>query len=293
MISIRKLIARFYDPLVNIYVGNVQIKSPLSHPLYHILRGFKQFGFNTTRIASTIGEKYRDFNIIDIGANIGDTVAFIRNELPAEVLCIEGDDFYFKILEENSKTLKGVSLFKGIVGSASGPGNVQIKRERGTGYIETSATPVKQMSLDDILQANPAFANAKLFKIDTDGYDSLIIKGAANYLQRAKPVVFFEYDPFLLEKNDQQYNAIFDLFRANGYKYALFYMSYGDFIAGIDITDERLLQHMLHYFTGRQGAFYGDLCVIHESDKDIFTSLCDKEIAHFKKYRNYNWSPVK
>jgi FkbM family methyltransferase len=288
MISIRKIIARFYDPIVDVQVGNVKIKSPLSHPLYHVLRGIKQFGWNTTRIASTIGEKYKDFTIIDIGANIGDTVAFIRNEVPAEVLCIEGDDFYFKILEQNSKTLKGVSLHKGIVGSSSQSGNLQIKRERGTGWVETSATPVKQMSLDDILQLNPTFANAKLFKIDTDGYDSLIIKGAANYLQRAKPVIFLEYDPFLLEKNDKQYNAIFDLFKTNGYKYALFYMSYGDFIAGIDITDDRLLQHMLHYFEGRRGDFYCDLCVIHESDKDIFTSLCDKEIAHFKKFRNYN-----
>ena len=287
MISIRKLIAQFYDPIVDVQVGNVKIKSPLSHPLYHVLRGIKQFGWNTTRIASTIGEKYKDFTIIDIGANIGDTVAFIRNEVQAEVLCIEADDFYFKILEENSKTLKGVSLYKGIVGSSSQPGNVQIKRERGTGWVETSATPVKQMSLDDILAIHPAFSNAKLFKIDTDGYDSFIIKGAANYLQRAKPVVFLEYDPFLLEKNDQQYNAIFDLFKKNGYKYALFYMSYGDFIAGIDITDERLLEQMLHYFAGRRGAFYCDLCVIHESDKDIFTSLCDKEIAHFKSYRNY------
>ncbi len=70
--------------------------------------------------------------------------------------------FISKILEENSKTLKGVSLYKGIVGSSSQSGNVQIKRERGTGYVEQSATPVKQMSLDDILQINPAFANAKI-----------------------------------------------------------------------------------------------------------------------------------
>jgi len=287
MISIRKIIARFYDPLVNVHVGNVIIKSPLSHPLFHILRGFKHFGFNTTRIASTIEEKYKDFTIIDIGANIGDTVAFIRNEVNAEVLCIEGDDFYFKILEENSKTLKGVSLYHGIVGSATQTTNLQIKRERGTGFLEASDKGVKQLSLDDILQLNPAFAGAKLFKIDTDGYDSLIIKGATNYIQRAHPVLFFEYDPFLWEKNDPKYNEIFDLFKANGYKYILFYMSYGDFIAGIDMQDEQLLRQFLHYFAGRRGAFYGDLCVIHESDADIFKSLCEKEIAHFTKARNY------
>ena len=287
MISIRKIIARLYDPLVNIHVGNVIIKSPLSHPLFQAMRGFKQFGFNTTRLAETIGQKYKDFNIIDIGANIGDTVAFFRNSVQAEVLCIEGDDFYFKILEQNSKTLKGVSLYHGIVGSATQTTNLQIKRERGTGFLEATDKEVGQRSLDDILQLNPAFANAKLFKIDTDGYDSLIIKGATNYIQRAHPVVFFEYDPFLLEKNDPRYNDIFSMFKASGYRYMLFHMSYGDFIAGIDITDEQLLRQFLHYFAGRRGSFYGDITVIHESDKDLYTALCEKEIAHFTRARNY------
>jgi FkbM family methyltransferase len=39
--------------------------------------------------------------MIDIGANVGDSVAIVREQSDYPILCIEGNETYFQILEEN------------------------------------------------------------------------------------------------------------------------------------------------------------------------------------------------
>jgi hypothetical protein len=48
-----------------------------------------------------------------------------------------------------------------------------------------------------VLLRKPILVNSKMLKIDTDGFDTLILKSAVDFLKRAKPIIFFEYDPFL------------------------------------------------------------------------------------------------
>jgi hypothetical protein len=50
-------------------------------------------------------------------------------------------------------------------------------------------------SLDDLLMAYPEFSCPDVIKIDTDGFEPAILRGARNVLASAKPVVFYEWHP--------------------------------------------------------------------------------------------------
>src|SRR5262249_26864144 len=56
-------------------------------------------------------------------------------------------------------------------------------------------TTLAPTTLADVIAEHPAFRDAGLLKIDTDGFDIAILRGAQVWLAAAQPVLFFEYDP--------------------------------------------------------------------------------------------------
>ena len=50
-------------------------------------------------------------------------------------------------------------------------------------------------TLDDLLTAYPEFSCPDVIKIDTDGFESAILRGAKDVLASSKPVVFYEWHP--------------------------------------------------------------------------------------------------
>ncbi len=55
--------------------------------------------------------------------------------------------------------------------------------------------------LESIVMEYPQFIHTKMVKIDTDGYDLIILRGGLKYLETSKPVLFFEYDPYFLQQH--------------------------------------------------------------------------------------------
>jgi hypothetical protein len=50
-------------------------------------------------------------------------------------------------------------------------------------------------TLDDLLTAYPEFSCPDVIKIDTDGFEPAILRGAKTVLASSKPVVFYEWYP--------------------------------------------------------------------------------------------------
>ncbi|MBS1563052.1 MAG: hypothetical protein JST39_01635, partial [Bacteroidetes bacterium] len=115
----RELLTRFYDPVTPLAIGSCTIKAPLSHPLRRILDDLPQFGFNITRLARYIHQQYPDCPVIDIGANIGDTAAFINNYRDLPVLCIDGDPTYFGLLQANTRQFANTRVCRALVGETN------------------------------------------------------------------------------------------------------------------------------------------------------------------------------
>jgi FkbM family methyltransferase len=282
-----KLATTFYDPLISIKVGNQELKTPLSHPFKDLLKAYPQINFNLPRIIKYIAAKEQNVKVIDIGANIGDTVAFIKNYTDAPILCIDGDEHYLKILRQNVAKYNNVSVCHSLVGAENKEVNFELKKERGTAYIVEGGEKKQINTLETILEQNPDFKDSRVLKIDTDGFDTIILKGSPNYLKKSQPVLFFEFDPYLAKKNNDDPFTLIPFLKDCGYGYLMFYMSNGDFLLSCEIGETELINQVIHYFSGRNVELYTDICAFPASDKDLFTPITKEEIAFFRKVRNY------
>lgn len=284
-----KLIALFYNPLVFVQIGNQKIKAPLSHPLKYILKKLPQFGFNVTRLVQYTHQHYPDTRAIDIGANIGDTAAFINNYKNLPVLCIDGDPQYFKLLEQNTTQYSQVHRCLSLIGENNEQSTKTLVRDKGTASLEETENPVSFRSLENILEEFSAFQTSRFLKIDTDGYDTIILKGAKNFLATQQPVIFFEYDPYFILKQRENPFQIFEHLKECGYEYLLIYHNIGDYLVSIELsTDNTKIIDLVNYYAGREGVIYADICAFAKKDKVLFETARKNEIAYFAKLRNFN-----
>ena len=279
----RKMILRFNDPLVNYKIGKYSFSIPLSHNLPHILKKYPNYSFSIGRIAKLIGEKYNTLSIIDIGANIGDSIAIIKIYIDCPILCIEGNERFFKICKHNSTFFSNINLEKVYVSIKTEHLKMKIQEDGGTAYLrEDSADNIQTETLSDILKKNPLFLKSKFIKIDTDGFDCLILRGGLNILKIAKPIVFFEYDPFFLSKQNDDGISIFATLSSIGYKKALIHDNFGDYMSSIELTNSYQVEDLHNYISGRGGSRYYDICVFHSEDDDLFETIRTSEIEFFK-----------
>jgi FkbM family methyltransferase len=140
-------------------------------------------------------------SIIDVGANIGDTLwRLINANEELDYYCIEGDDYFFKYLTKNKELLdmklkKKVFLIKELVGDNLS-GNLREtsgeSKFTGTKSLVESEIGLKSKTLDDII-TNNKIENIKLIKVDVDGYDHNVLFSGMNTIKKYKPDLFFEY----------------------------------------------------------------------------------------------------
>jgi hypothetical protein len=121
--------------------------------------------------------------------------------------------------------------------------------------------------------------------------DCQIIAGAADFLARVRPVLFFEYDPDLTARSGGKAIDVFDSLEAAGYRYALVYENTGDLMVLLDLADKRLRSDIDAFFTGRKGGRYADICAFHATDSDLALSLHEAETDFFRGVRGEGQGP--
>jgi FkbM family methyltransferase len=280
-------IAKVYDPLLPLQIGNQTIKIPLSHQLREIINVFPEYNFNLPRIIQIISTQLQDVTVIDIGSNIGDTVAYIKNYSDVPILCIDGEDKYMKVLKENIKTYTNVSTCLSLVGAETKEVNLKLVSNKGTAFVEEGTESVQMRTLENILSEYPKFKHSKIIKSDTDGFDTIILRSCSDYLKTIKPVLFFEFDPHLIKKNNDDAFDFMNFLQETGYYYFIFYVNTGDYLLSCNAGQKDTIEQLIHYFSGRQLDLFADVCAFSIDDKHLF-ELCEKdEIAHFKQVRKY------
>ncbi len=276
------------DPLIKYPIGQYTIKMPLSHQLGFYRKQFPAYASNVARVARLVKEKYPEMSFIDIGANVGDTIAFLRTGADFPILAIEGEDRFYSILQENIKQFPDVEPLKAYVGESSEKMEKRFAQALGSAHLvdETGDTGISTQPLPELLETRPRFRGARMLKIDTDGFDNNILRGAMDWLSQTKPVLFFEYDPFFLEKQGDDGLSIFSALAGAGYGDVMAYHSNGDYMFTADIGNRELLVDLHFYFSGRGGNDYCDLCVFPARDKDLFNRVRASELEFFKKQRS-------
>lgn len=266
LVVLRKSILLFSDPIIKFRYHQFTLKIPFSHDLPLNMKLHPAYNINLGKIAKIVQQKYKDLKIIDVGANIGDSVAVICKEVEVPVLCIEGNPKFLNLLEQNIKQFKNTKVEPSYIGEKSI--KVTAKNNLGTAYLEESIDGTLVRTMMEVLTDHPEFMKAKLLKIDTDGFDTKIIRSSEGYIQNTKPVIFFEYDPFFLKKQHEKGIDIYSFLVQLGYTRFIIYTNIGVYLTTINQNDEEGFEE-LHNRFDKKGSEYIDICALHETDADL------------------------
>ncbi|RZU41356.1 FkbM family methyltransferase [Edaphobacter modestus] len=280
----RKMLGRSGKRYVRFNLADSEILVPLGHDLPLIRSAFPRYSSNIARLCGYMSKKYTDLHLIDIGANIGDTVAIIRQQSRCPILCIEADEYYFNILSENLRraNLQPVQTVRAFVGTYTGELKGQLAPVAGTAHFESHQEGVlKTIKLSQLMESFPQFRNSKILKIDTDGFDCSILRAELDWLRKTKPMIFFEYDPFFFQNQPYDGNRIFEDLSQAGYTFAILYDNVGDYLTSVDFQrDLDILADVQNYFIARAKREYLDIAAFHHEDREI-AEFIRKQEAEF------------
>jgi FkbM family methyltransferase len=179
-------------------IGDYLITIPADHPLpayQSAHRLYDRFLPVLCRHLSPAGV------IVDIGANVGDTVAAIMQTCKNPIVAIEGYSPYFELLCTNLAEIDSgdrVTPIQAVVGPGAQTGT--LVASHGTAVLSNSGSS-QIKSLDEVLE-NWAHG-VVLLKTDTDGLDADVILSGMNTIRASKPILFWEggtLDPISFER---------------------------------------------------------------------------------------------
>lgn len=187
--------------------------------------------------------------IFDIGGNIGQTALNIakykaEKKQPAQIISFEPYNENYEKFKYNlqlNKTIKNISIENIALGSTtntikifkecvtnSGGNRVVYNEEENTEGIEE--TP--QITLDNYVYEK-GLSKIDLIKIDVEGYELEVLKGATSTLQKLRPVLLLEFDSLNLKKQGSSAKELLNFLKSIDYNYK----DVNTGLQGVDISE--------------------------------------------------------
>lgn len=267
------------DPECTMRIHGKLLKLPLSHSLPLYLKEFPTYDRLPTRLSEFIHREYGYLKCVDVGANIGDSIAAFNRHASDAFLAIEPNPNYFKYLQKNFSDMNHIKLLDYYCSSSSRTGVYQIDESSGTASISHSdqGRRIVTKTLDEIISENPEFSDFNMLKIDTDGHDFEVLTGAENIISRNLPIILFECNAF--SNSDYVNDCLETLLKLykNGYSSFVLYDNFGYLIGKLSIVDIRNFRYLLFYQL-TSTFYYFDILLMKEDDINTFIN---SEITYF------------
>jgi hypothetical protein len=143
--------------------------------------------------------------------------------------------------------------------------------DRGTGRIDTTRNgSLTVRPLSAIVDEHPEFSDVSFIKIDTDGFDIAILRGAFDLLAAKKPVLFFEYDPKLFGPVSIDGDQIFRELATIGYADMLVYDNRGPLVGVVSMGDSEIALDFVQTTLRRPGIDYIDVAMFSDEQGAFF-----------------------
>jgi FkbM family methyltransferase len=153
------------------------------------------------------------WNIMDVGANIGTTALTFAQLVPkGKVIAFEPNSTNFKRLSENASLNKTINVSLNNVGLGHKEEQVKLyvidDTNPGMNRILNNSAMVNELNsevinikrLDDFIEKEK-ITHLDLIKIDVEGYEFNVLKGAEKILNDFKPVLFIEVNDANISQN--------------------------------------------------------------------------------------------
>jgi FkbM family methyltransferase len=217
--------------------------------------------------------------IVDVGANVGDSLAAMaeKNKV-ASYICIEADELFFQILEKNVITIKKqlqelkVETLQALVGKAIT--GVVLEGKDGSKHAVLSKTgQIASRALDEILAGK---SSIRLLKSDVDGFDYDVIDSAMGLIQKHKPILYFECQ-YENENQMAGYLSTLNQLTKVGYTDWTVFDNFGAKI--LRTKSEEMVGQLIAYIWQQnthkttRTIYYLDILVVQESDSVIIDKV--------------------
>lgn len=255
-------------------VGKYPIQMPgnsmqlVNYQLYPHLNS--QFG----RLALAIEKKYSDLVVIDVGANVGDTIAVLKSVIDVPIIAVEGDELCYEYLERNIRQFQNVYLIKSYLGEKAQSVIVNLEHEGWNATIipgEEGAKKITFSTLDEVIKSG-GFADLmlKLLKIDVEGFDTIVLRGASEIIRKHQPVLFFEYNMKNMKAINEDGLSTLLSFEKFGYERIVFFDHKGNLVLATDMQNNEAITYMHNYISSEKNLLaYFDICIFHRDDREI------------------------
>lgn len=274
--------------LVRRTVFGRELLMPRDHSITENLVHFPYYNSNLPRLVAQYQQFRKEkFAILDIGANIGDTLIMLRQVSDLPVHCFEGDPFYFQLLEQNSKGIANCYLHPVLLSDKPSTLKVRNNIHLGTSTFIGDAedgTPMNFSSVDHFLAEHHPEEPVGLIKSDTDGFDLRILRGAAETLRKYRPIVFLEFDRTLFEKNGDDGLQFLEFMAGLNYDGLVVYDNFGKLLCLTSLKEKDTVKALLSYIRNQKlGAPFYDLAIFPAGDEAFFRSFGASELQFFEQ----------
>jgi len=289
-----KWLLRRRDPLpgprTSFQYGEFTLACDSSHHLPKILADLPNFGRNLADVVSALYVK--NPTVIDIGANIGDTAVLLARFAPgAKVLCVEGDPRFLPDLVANTAQIKDVTIAQAILSERSEQVKGEFVTKNGTAHfaLNRNGPVLRVSSLDDLLESYPEFALPDVIKIDTDGFEPAILRGARSVLANARPVVFYEWHPDFYNRAGENDTSHADLLMHAGYDGFMIFTNTGELLMRVQKPSPDILQSLARFSRARRRIdnWHFDVAAFPKERSDTWKRLWD----HYNRRSDFTSRP--
>ena len=206
--------------------------------------------------------------IVDLGANVGDTVAALIKHTNAAVLCIEPTNEYYHLLNKNLFVMNAEERVHTIQAFISNKKKNYQSIVSGGGTAvqqESSQSTIPTFSLPEVfVQCDIALDQIALIKTSTSGNDAGAVLSLGDSLREMKPIFYIETDMSMtvdravLDSQLDAYLQMDDYLAAHDYEVCFIFDNFGNLLCkGTPETLKDIHRYMYRMAMGKSNrTFY-------------------------------------
>lgn len=263
-------------------IGDYTIWLPSSHTLPGYQKKYKNYDKKLKNIILNIEKESGNGLILDIGANVGDTAAYLRSFSSSEIYCVEGDLIFLNYLYKNARIIPNIHIIDSFVSGINKDFRYKVQRTEGTASLilsEERKSFLKMISLAEIVsQAKTVEGKINLIKIDTDGFDFDILLENKDIIDKFKPSIYLEYDIGFKETGVNDSLAVILFLEKLGYSFIV-YDNFGNLLDFIFNNCHKRFQFLNHYLQSNLrfggGIYYFDIFA--SVNKTMMKNIVDED----------------
>jgi len=217
----KQTVQKFNSDSITYRIGQFNCQLPKNHKLPIYQRNYTTYDtYYGEWIKIVAGNSNGEIKVLDIGANIGDTLLFILSFTKCEITAVEPSNYFFRYLINNVKMnnlQQYVTSHKlALVLSEENSSQIRLYNDGSTASTVVNRQPdflyveeVETTNLSEFLSVNEI--KYDFVKIDIDSNDYMYVSRLIHDCHTTNAIICFEFDPLSL--NSVDLNQAWELFK--------------------------------------------------------------------------------